>query len=169
MAKKFRTPKTADMMAMSKRALAIIGGLAGGTIIKNAIEKKSGVSGTDLLGLDGATSKFTSPAIVTAAGFLGASLFKDSIAKDVCLGVVAAGGAGLVNAVAGKSLVALGDASEDAPVMLIPGIGDIPEDITYNELPDESEQVTTYNPAIQATDAVELVDYEEVNGVDELL
>lgn len=165
---KIRTPKSTDMLAMGKRALAIIGGLAGGTIIKNAIEKKSGVSGTDLLGLDGATSKYTSPAIVTAAGFLGASMSKNSILKDICLGVVAAGGAGLVNAVAGKSVVALGDASEDAPVMLIPGIGDV-DNITYNELPDESEQVTTYNPAIQATDSVDLVDYEEVNGVDELL
>ncbi|MDR2963992.1 MAG: hypothetical protein LBU90_10240 [Bacteroidales bacterium] len=105
-------------------------GMVIGSQIKKFVEKKDVVSGTDLLGLDGATSKFTSPLIATAAGVAAIMLSKNQHIANIGFGAALAGGVGLVNAAAGKSIVALG-AAEDEDVTVgaspqlpaLPGIG----------------------------------------------
>ena len=103
----------------------ILAGVVLGSQVKKLVEKKDAVSGTDLLGLDGETSKFTSPLLVCAVGGAAAMLAGNKHLKNLALGVTVAGGAGLVNALSGKSLVSLGDADDNAPVIL-PGIGNVP-------------------------------------------
>jgi hypothetical protein len=104
----------------------ILLGVALGSQVKKFVEKKDAVSGTDLLGLDGETSKYTTPVLVCVAGGLAAMFAKNNKhLRNVALGISVAGGAGLVNAMSGKSLVALGDADDNAPIVL-PGIGNVP-------------------------------------------
>ena len=103
----------------------ILAGVILGSQVKKFVEKKDVVSGTDLLGLDGETSKFTTPLLVCVAGGLTAMLAGDKHLKNVALGITVAGGAGLVNTLSGKPLVSLGEADDNPPVML-PGVGNIP-------------------------------------------
>ena len=148
------TPSSATgLKGIATKALSIIGGLAVGTYVKNFVGKKD-VSGTDLLGLSGDASAYTTPAIVTAIG-VGAMMYsKNAIVKDVALGVAVAGGSGLINSFMGKSVVSLGDAEDMPAVPLLPGIGDVDPNIRYDQLPSENEQVTTYNPVYEAGDVV---------------
>ncbi|MBR6250486.1 MAG: hypothetical protein IKR17_04725 [Bacteroidales bacterium] len=132
--------------SIAQRALCIIGGMAVGTAIKNTIGKKS-VNGTDLLGMDGATSAYTTPAIVAAAGLAGMTMAKNQMLKDAALGMLATGGAGIINAATGKSLVSLGDTEDQPVVPLLPGIGD---PIEYDQLPSDNELQTTYSPQYEA-------------------
>lgn len=145
-------------MGLAKRAGCIIAGLAAGSFVKDFISQRTGTSGTDLLGLSGETSKYTTPAIVTAAGVAGATLLKNQMLKDVALGVVAAGGAGLVNAVMGKTVVGLGATEEFQTLPMLPGMGDVEPNITFDQLPSENEQVQTYNPVQEAGDIIEGVE-----------
>lgn len=155
---------TGGYMGIAKRGLCVVAGLAAGTYVKNFIGQRS-VNGTDLLGLSGDMSQYTTPAIVTAVGAVGLTMCKNPMLKDVALGVVAAGGAGLVNAATGKALVSL-SGTEDQPVVpLLPGIGDVDPNIRYDQLPSENEQVTTYNPVTEAGD----IDIDAVNGTDTIL
>jgi hypothetical protein len=104
----------------------ILFGVVLGTQAKKLVEKKDVVSGTDLLGLDGETSKFTTPLLVCVAGSIITLLAKNhKHARNIALGITVAGGAGLVNTLSGKSLVSLGDADDNPPVVL-PGVGNIP-------------------------------------------
>lgn len=153
--------KNNSYKSIATRALCIIGGMAAGTAIKNTIGKKD-VSGTDLLGLSGETSAFTTPAIVAAAGVAAMMMSKNQMLKDAGLGLVATGGAGILNAATGKTLVSLGDTEDQPIVPLLPGIGDV---VTYDDLPSENEQVTTYNPVENASD----IDIDEVGAVEPLL
>ncbi len=138
---------TNNYKSIAQRALCIIGGMAVGTAIKNAIGKK-GVNGTDLLGLDGQTSAYTTPAIVAAAGVATMAFAKkNQMLKDAALGVIATGGAGIINAATGKSLVALGDTEDQPIVPLLPGIGDVDN---YEQLPTDNEMLTTYSPQYEA-------------------
>lgn len=146
-----------SVKSIATRALSIIGGLVAGTYVKKFIGNKD-VSGTDLLGLSGDTSAYVTPAIVTAVGVGGMMYSKNAILKDVCLGVAVSGGAALVNAVTGKSLVSLGSAEDMPTVPLLPGIGDVDANIRYDQLPSENEQVQTYNPVVEAGDVVEGVE-----------
>ncbi|MBE6341459.1 MAG: hypothetical protein E7069_12115 [Bacteroidales bacterium] len=131
--------------SIAQRALCIIGGMAVGTAIKNTIGKK-GVNGTDLLGLDGSTSAYTTPAIVAVAGLAGMTMAKNQMLKDAALGMIATGGAGIINAATGKTLVSLGDTEDQPIVPLLPGIGDI----EYDTLPTDNELQTTYSPQYEA-------------------
>ena len=147
------------------KAAGLITGLVAGAQIKKMVEQKDAVSGTDLLGLDGKISKFTSPAIVAAAGLAGAAFMKNDFLKNVGMGIAVAGGAGLVNAATGKDIVTLGSADEQ-PVFL-PGVGsdDVPQ---YDELPSNNELATKYdNPYLQPVGEVETEEPEYVNGEDE--
>ena len=101
----------------------ILLGVAIGSQVKKFVEKKDAVSGTDLLGLDGETSKFTTPFLVCAAGSVATLLAKNNKhLRNIALGISVAGGAGLVNAFSDKPVVSLGNPDEYVPVML-PGIG----------------------------------------------
>ena len=87
------------------RGLAILGGLAAGSYVKDFVAQKDATSGTDLLGLSGSTSALTSPLLVGAAGVAVMQFAKDQMLKDVGMGITLSGGAGLLNAVTGKSIV----------------------------------------------------------------
>ena len=100
----------------------ILAGVVIGSQVKKLVEKKDAVSGTDLLGLDGETSKFTSPLLVCVAGGLATMLANNKHLKNVALGLTVAGGAGLVNTLSGKAVVALGD-TEEVPPVVLPGVG----------------------------------------------
>ena len=134
MAKKKKRRSSSGKQRMSKSSLmdtaVQIGGILTGVVIgsqvKKFVEKKDAVSGTDLLGLDGETSKYTTPFLVCAVGAAITMLARNNkLVKNLALGATVAGGAGLVNAFVGKSVVALGTADDNQPIML-PGIGNIP-------------------------------------------
>lgn len=158
MRKRRKSPSVGTTRSRKNGALAdtamqvgcILGGLVVGSQVKNIVAKKDAVSGTDLLGFDPATSKFLTPSLVLAAGAALTALSQgNKHVKNIALGVTIAGGAGLVNAVSGKSVVALGTAEEDeyAPVVLpgigtasadmpvLPGIGNVPSVDDYSQLP----------------------------------
>jgi hypothetical protein len=104
----------------------ILLGVAIGSQVKIFVEKKDAVSGTDLLGLDGATSRYTTPFIVCVAGGIATILAKNNKhLRNIALGISVAGGAGLVNTFSDKPVVSLGTADDNPPVFL-PGIGNIP-------------------------------------------
>ena len=132
----------------------ILAGVVIGSQIKKFVEKKDAVSGTDLLGLDGETSKYTSPLAVCLAGAVVTVFAPNKHLKNIALGLTVAGGAGLVNAISGKSVVALGDTDENAPIVLpgigstehipaLPGIGEINNG---NAIPDNYDY--SLNPAL---------------------
>ena len=90
--------------------------------------------------------------------------------KDISLGIAVAGGAGLLNAATGKSIVALGD-TEDQPLQIIPGIGDMEEEeLAALPQPDDmnaaNEFSTTYNEVVIPGSDVEFAT--EDDGVDGL-
>ncbi len=151
--KKFKKSQTENYVGLAKRAGCILAGIAVGSYVKDLIGQR-GASGTDLLGLSGDASKYTTPGIVTAVGVAGTMLLKNQLMKDVSLGVVAAGGAGLVNAFMGKQVVSLGATDEYQTLPMLPGIGDVDPNIRYDELPSENAQVQTYNPVVEAGDIV---------------
>jgi len=132
--RKRRSSLSGTSKGMSKSSLLdsgvqigeILLGVALGSQVKKFVEKKDAVSGTDLLGLDGETSKYTTPLLVCVAGGVGTMLAKNNKhLRNVALGLSVAGGASLVNAFSNKALVSLGGADDNSPVLL-PGIGNIP-------------------------------------------
>ena len=148
---------------IAKRGLAILGGLAVGSYVKSFIGKKDAASGTDLLGLSGSTSSLAAPLIVTGIGVAGINFAKDALIKDVALGVAISGGAGVLNAATGKSIVSLGSAEEQPIVPLLPGMGDVEERVIYDDLPTDNEMLTTYHPGVGDADEY----YEDVEGIGE--
>jgi hypothetical protein len=156
--------------SVAMRGACILGGLIAGTYVKNLIAKKDATNGTDLLGLSGDTSAVAAPAIITAAGFAANAAAKNQMLKDVALGMVAAGGAGLLNAVTGKSVVSLSGA-EDQPIEVLPGLGIDEEKVMYDELPTDNELLTSYHENVGDTEEekYEYVEEEEpVGDVDDL-
>ena len=147
------------------RGLAILGGLAAGSYVKDFVAQKDATSGTDLLG---STSALTSPLLVGAAGVAVMQFAKDQMLKDVGMGITLSGGAGLLNAVTGKSIVSLGSAEEQPVVPLLPGIGDVEERVLYDDLPSENQLVTNYNEITEAGD-VDISENYGVGDVDVLL
>lgn len=160
--------KKTNYKGVATRGLCIIGGLIAGTYAKKFIAQKDSASGTDLLGLSGDTSAIATPAIITAAGVAVNTMSRNAMLKDVGLGIIAAGGSGIINAVTGKSLVAL-NGTDDQPVEVlpqsIPGLGIDDDKVTYDELPTDNEMMTTYQPVETASD----IDIDEVGGVSDLL
>ncbi len=164
--------KSNNYKGVAQRGLSIIAGLAIGTYAKKFVGQKDATSGTDLLGLSGDTSAIASPAIITVAGFAVNTMSKNPILKDVGLGMIAAGGAGMLNAATGKSIVSL-NGTDDQPVealpVALPGLG-IDEKVTYDELPTDNELLTTYHPEIEEVGDIDEYGYEEeVGAVDDLL
>lgn len=162
--------KRINYKGVAMRGACILGGLIAGTYVKQFISKK-GVNGTDLLGLEGSTSKIASPAIVTAAGFAVNTMAKNPMLKDAALGMIAAGGAGILNAVSGKSIVSL-SGTEDQPEEVLPqlpGLGADEERVMYDDLPTDNELLTTYHENMGDADEeyYEAEDGQPVGAVDE--
>lgn len=135
---------------LAKTAACILGGVMAGSQITKFVEKKDNVSGTDLLGLDGDLSKYASGAIPLLLGAVGTGTIKNSIARNIALGITVAGAARLINAATGKSIVALGDAEDGSTPYLLP------------ELPMNGAPVETYSALPGIGDP-----YEEVPGLPE--
>ncbi len=137
--------KRVDLGTMLGKVGCILGGVIIGSAIGNAIGKKDAVSGVDLLGLDGDTSGYTTPALISLVGATACHMAKSDMLKHVGMGIMASGGAKLVNTISGKSLVSLAGAEDEStsetPVLL-PGIGDVEN---YNELPNENQWATASN------------------------
>lgn len=104
----------------------ILLGVALGSQVRKFVAKKDAVSGTDLLGLDGETSKYSTPLLVCVAGGVATMLAKNNKhLRNVALGLTVAGGASLVNAFSDKALVSL-SGTDDNPPVILPGIGNAP-------------------------------------------
>lgn len=168
------SPKTFSMGGVkqyAKKGAALVGGIALGTIIQKFIAKKDAVTGTDLLGLDGNTSKYTTPALMIAAGMAAHALVKDETLKTVALGLGAAGGVNLVNSIAGETKIALSGSEEPAQPALMPGVGEIVDE-DYLE-----KSATTETPdgfQIEGDDepndgGVGDTDYSLINGTENIL
>ncbi|MDR1544908.1 MAG: hypothetical protein LBS50_11015 [Prevotellaceae bacterium] len=130
--------KSQGLGALATKAACVIGGVIIGSQIKKLIENKN-VAGEDLLGLSGETSKYTSAAIITAAGVAGAMLVKNKLVRDAAIGTVAVGAVSFLNTATGKNIVALGDPENGEPYVLpavagtmIPGIGAVAIDEPIN-------------------------------------
>lgn len=118
--------KTSESM---KKMGGVAVGLAAATILNTFLQKKTNLSGGDtILGLDGTTGKYVLPTIIGAVGVIGHQLVKGDFAKDVAIGVAAAGAAGLINKLTEKAIVSLSGDEE-----MIPGLG--AADVTYEQLP----------------------------------
>lgn len=137
-----------------KRAAFVGAGAIAGKIINDFIQKKSidTVSGqeVDLLGLSGKWSKFTTPAIILAAGAVGNMAVKGQGAKDVTLGVLASGAVSMVQAISGKNFSNLQGVDEPVEFEGINGYAPIPGIGTtmYDELPSANEAAQQYIPEI---------------------
>ncbi len=104
----------------------ILLGVALGSQVRKLVAKKDAVSGTDLLGLDGETSKYSTPLLVCVAGGVATILAKNNKhLRNVALGLTVAGGASLVNAFSDRAVVSLSGTDDNPPVVL-PGIGNVP-------------------------------------------
>lgn len=171
--------KSSTLADTAMQVGCILGGLVVGSQVKNLVAKKDAVSGTDLLGFDGETSKFVTPSLILAAGAALTALSKgNKHVKNIALGVTIAGGAGLVNAISGKPVVALGaadDGSDYSPVVLpgvgragtadtpvLPGVGNAP--ITdFSQLPTNHDY--SMNPHLVYADTQNVGDVEEYDDV----
>lgn len=177
--KRFSISYSGGLKNIAKNALLTLGGMFIASKIADKVQKKD-VSGEDLLGLDGNASKFATPAILMATGLAGMTMVKSDAVKGLATGVLLAGGAKAVNAVAGKQVVALGNADDEQQV-LIPGVGEVAlpastdRKVTYDELPSANEMATQYHEGIGADDEYEYVEGfegdedEYVEGVDDEL
>lgn len=154
---------TGGLKDIARNSALLLGGLFAGNYIANMIQKKD-VSGEDLLGLDGDASKYATPAIVIAAGLAGMTMVKNNTVKAMASGVVLAGGAKLVNAVANKPVISLGETGDEDVMLpgvgepIIPGVGD--ERVIYDDLPDNQEMLTRYHEDVGDVDTV----YVDENG-----
>ncbi len=142
-------------------------GLAVATALNTFLQKKTNLNGDTLVGLDGTTSKFVVPAGIGALGVIGSQLVKGEFAKDVAVGVAAAGAAGLVNKLTEKAIVSL---SGDE---MIPGLGDATPQYeqlpTYTGQPQEGYMIADH--AVENTEDIEPSlapeSGETINGVDD--
>jgi hypothetical protein len=142
--------KRVDLGGTFAKVGGVLLGCAVGTFVANTIGKKDAVSGVDLLGLDGETSGYVTPFVTLAGGLAVSHLASSETLKNIGLGIMAVGGAKLVNNVAGKSLVSLSgtDEEKDVPVLL-PGIGGVSE---YDQLPSQNFLETQYSePVLEPT------------------
>ena len=144
----------------------LVAGMAVGSAINKFVAKKDAVSGTDLLGLDGQTSKWTTPLITVGAGLLVSGLSKNVHVRNIAMGIGAAGAVNLVNTVMGETKISLSGDAEEATIML-PGISGGNEVVTYDELPSENELATQYSEPVLAPvgDVDSDVDFEAVDGL----
>ena len=126
--------KKNEMLNLATKAGLITAGLIAGTQLTKLIAKKDTASGNDLLGLSGNESAYTANGIVLAAGVAAALLVGNKYVKNASIGLAISGAAGIINKVAGKSIVALGTTENEMPVILpsIEGAGVYPN-ITFNE------------------------------------
>lgn len=159
MANKKNYRSKVNWAAMATKIACTLAGVAAGSYASGLIGKKDEVSGTDLLGLDGDTSNYVAPLVTAAAGGVLYASTRDENIRNVAVGIMAAGGAKVVNKLAGKSLVSLNGTDEEQPV-IVPGIGDV------YELPTENQWATTYNdptiiPGAQNADMTT----EPINGI----
>lgn len=130
---------TAGVTNYVKKGAALVGGIALGSIINKFVGKKDSVSGTDLLGLNGTLSKYSTPAIVVGIGLAAHAVCKNENLKTIALGIGAAGGANLINAALGENKISL--SGTDDP--MLPGVGT--DKVLFDDLPSQNEQETTYN------------------------
>ena len=132
--KSIAVPKKNEMLNLATKAGLVTAGLIAGTQLTKLIAKKDTVSGNDLLGLSGNESAYTANGIVLAAGVAAALLVDNKYVKDASIGLAISGAAGIINKVAGKSIVALGTTENEMPVILpsIAGAGVYPN-IAFNE------------------------------------
>lgn len=136
-----KSPKTFSMGGVTnyaKKGVALVAGIAAGTMIQKFVQKKDAVSGTDLLGLDGTTSKYVVPAAMIGVGLVTHAAVKNDTLKTVALGIGAAGGVNLVNAIAGETKIAL--SGNDTP-----NIPQLPVDTHEEKIWDEETQVIAGN------------------------
>lgn len=168
----FRKPSKSTFQDTVVKIGEILVGLAAGSQLKALVEKKDVVSGTDLLGLDGETSKITTPALVLLAGGALALISDNKHLENLALGITVSGAAGLVNNLTGKSVVALGSTDENAAVVL-PGVGAVPMlpgiGNTENAIPENYDY--SLNPALIDQPAGDFgnsdeEEYENVAGFD---
>ena len=147
------------------KGAGLVAGLAMGAAINRFVAKKDAVSGTDLLGLDGKTSKWTTPAIIIGAGLVMSGLVKNQHLKNVALGIGAAGAVNLVNTAMGEAKITL--SGDDEQPLMLPGVSGSEEVVTYDELPSENELATQYSePVLAPVGDIDVdVDFEEVNGM----
>lgn len=80
--------------------------LVAGVAVGSWLKKQFG--GTQLL--EGAANNYIVPTALVAAGAVASSMTNNEWLKPMSLGIAAVGGAGLVNELAGRSVVALGNA-----------------------------------------------------------
>lgn len=133
--------KGGNLKALGMQTLGIVAGLAAGTLA-NKYLGRTDVNGQTITGMDGETSSYVTPAILSAAGIIGATNVKGSFMKNACIGLAASGGASIVNQLTKRSLVALNGDDEYTP---LPGVGSY----DYAALPDNNELMTNYNPELQ--------------------
>lgn len=162
-----KSPKTFSMGGVTnyaKKGAALVAGIAVGTMVQKFVQKKDAVSGTDLLGLDGTTSKYVVPAAMIGVGLVTHAAVKNDTLKTVALGIGAAGGVNLVNAIAGETKIALSGDDDKPLTPIMPGVGEPVEITNYDQLPDNNElQVVHPDPSnMMGADA----DYSLVNGLD---
>lgn len=154
------------------KAVGLMAGIALGTFAQKFIAKKDAVSGTDLLGLDGKTSKWTTPAILIAGGMAGNALVKQPFLKNVFLGVGCAGGVKLVNTIAGSEKISL-SGDEEAQAIL-PGVGEVlPQDYLETSATTETPDGFQINGDEEAGEVnfegIGDTNYSLINGTDQIL
>ena len=110
--KNISLPFSGGLKGILTKSALVLGGLYIGNVAAKTLQKK-GLNGEDLLGLDGTASKYAAPAILIAGGLAGITMTKNRIVNQLASGVLLVGGAKAVNAIAGKKVVALGEAEEE--------------------------------------------------------
>lgn len=151
-----------------KKMGAITLGLAVGTVLNTFLQKKAGLNGETILGLNGNgnVNKFLIPGAIGAIGVVASQLVKGSFAKDAAIGIAAAGASGLINRLTEKALVSLSGDDE-----MIPGLGEA--DPLYEQLPTYGGQPQEYyetQPAEYVQDDTATVapeSGETISGVDD--
>lgn len=115
MSKKKFIRRKAEWKDTALSAAGVITGVAVSGFIKKSLTKET----LEGLGLNGEVSNYVVPGVLTAIGIAGAGFVSDKFTRSAALGITAVGGAGLLNELAGKEVVSLGNAEQVA----IPGIG----------------------------------------------
>lgn len=101
---------TKKIKTTTTEVVALVAGVAAGSWLKKQF------GGAQLLGEGSSANKYVVPSVLTIAGAVASAMTENEIMRPAALGVAAVGGAGLVNELAGRSVVALGNAGGALPV-----------------------------------------------------
>lgn len=136
-----KASKKVDIKSTAIKVASMCAGVAVGSFINKFFGEKS----QKVAGLDGDTADYVAPILTGAAGVLGMSMSKSQLLKDASLGITVAGGAAMINKIAGKTVVALSGADDYKP---LPGFaGD--SYVALPQFPDNNAIATHYNPDLQ--------------------